>query len=968
LRKFIAHAMVLMTILSLLSMSSLAQSSEIPVYLNGEKLILADPPLIKEGSTLAPMRGLFEALGAEVLWEQASQTAIGKRDGIIVRIPIGSTSPTIDGVTKTIPVAAEIINGRTYIPLRFVGEAFGDIVNWVSNTRSVEINRKVIEPPVKIYQPYSTVNAENIHYVPSDFATIQQAIFAARNGDAIVVDEGMYEENIDFLGKDIILTSNKGPEKTVIHGGYEGIVIRLHSGENENTILHGFTITKGTAGLSKDGDDSLIYPRGGGVSILNSSPIISGCIITKNAATDFGGGISITGSESSPIIENNVITENISHYQGAGISINDGASPTIRGNTISRNFAEAASGIVAAGNSSAVIENNVIIDNIAGYDTTPDIIFDYLHKNPDFYNWVKEWGQHPAFPSGILASQHSNLNIKDNEIIGNDGGGVGALHGSQLILENNIIRNNGNLNLGAITGGVMAAYDSKLILTANSINNNIGPAVWIDNRDSNIYSNLTSVINLPNGSSSTPIRNNSVSGIIVSWPYERPEVSMASNPRTILVPSDFTSIQEAINHANNGDTIEIAPGVYNQSIDFKGKHITVRSQDPTDENIVRNTILQGGDPNAPDGGQGPIAVFINGEGNEARIEGLTLKNRNENYFNMSAVYIESASPTIRNNLITSKNGTAVLMNWAYTNLYINENREEAGRFTSVEGYETAPIFENNTVYDNKVGGGMWYYYASPIIKNNIFINNNGPLSGAIHNWFSNAVIENNQFIYNSGEVGGALHFENFAIVDVSGNIFEGNYANGGAAIHIDSPTYGLVESNVFTNNRVDLNSIGSAASIGMLAEVTFTNNLINENYGWSIYAGGAKATLINNTLANNWKDDSRTDSQGVFAMGHGVIDGYNNIFYHSALDEYRDDGKGFITIKNSLFYDTEQRFWTGDGNFSANPRFIGPTDFRLSSNSPARNKGIDVDFSTDILGNSRPKGSGVDLGAYEYQE
>ena len=116
-------------------------SDNISVYVDNQLLQLEDPPIIQNGRTLAPMRGIFEALGASVDWEADTQTAIGRRGDITVRIPIGSTRPTINNRIESINVPAQIINGRTYIPLRFVGEALGDDVQWDGATRSITITR-----------------------------------------------------------------------------------------------------------------------------------------------------------------------------------------------------------------------------------------------------------------------------------------------------------------------------------------------------------------------------------------------------------------------------------------------------------------------------------------------------------------------------------------------------------------------------------------------------------------------------------------------------------------------------------------------------------------------------------------------------------------------------------------------------------------------------------------------------------
>lgn len=117
----------------------LPAAAEITVYINDQRLDLEDPPVIQEGRTLVPMRSFFEALGAEVEWDEETRTAVGTRDEVEVRIPIDSTSPTVNGEVREIEVPAQIFNGRTYIPLRFVGEALGDEVKWDGEARRIDI-------------------------------------------------------------------------------------------------------------------------------------------------------------------------------------------------------------------------------------------------------------------------------------------------------------------------------------------------------------------------------------------------------------------------------------------------------------------------------------------------------------------------------------------------------------------------------------------------------------------------------------------------------------------------------------------------------------------------------------------------------------------------------------------------------------------------------------------------------------
>lgn len=116
--------------------------SEVTVLIDGVPLVMTDKPFIENGRTLVPMRSLFEAFGAEVSWDSINKIALAVQNNITIKIPIGSTEPTVNGMTVLIDVPAKIVNERTYIPLRFVGEYLGYTVTWDEPTRTVKIITK----------------------------------------------------------------------------------------------------------------------------------------------------------------------------------------------------------------------------------------------------------------------------------------------------------------------------------------------------------------------------------------------------------------------------------------------------------------------------------------------------------------------------------------------------------------------------------------------------------------------------------------------------------------------------------------------------------------------------------------------------------------------------------------------------------------------------------------------------------
>jgi hypothetical protein len=177
------------------------------------------------------------------------------------------------------------------------------------------------------------LEAASIIHVPADQPTIQGAISAAATGDTVQVAPGTYVENLNFLGRAILVTSEQGPDVTIIDGNQAGPVVTFASGEGRQSVLNGFTVRNGNASAST-------YD-GGGIRIANSSPTITGNYIMYNSAADGGGGIAI--SFGSPLIQGNFIKNNgqTSGFSGGvgggGIAIVGAASAQILNNTISSN-------------------------------------------------------------------------------------------------------------------------------------------------------------------------------------------------------------------------------------------------------------------------------------------------------------------------------------------------------------------------------------------------------------------------------------------------------------------------------------------------------------------------------------------------------------------------------------------------------------------------------------------------------
>jgi hypothetical protein len=112
----------------------------VKLYVNGDEPAFEVAPFIRDGSTLVPFRAIAEALKAEVSWNADERSVTVSRDGITVKLFIGSTAATVNGEEVTLEVAAEIQAGSTVVPVRFISESLNADVQWEGETQSVVIN------------------------------------------------------------------------------------------------------------------------------------------------------------------------------------------------------------------------------------------------------------------------------------------------------------------------------------------------------------------------------------------------------------------------------------------------------------------------------------------------------------------------------------------------------------------------------------------------------------------------------------------------------------------------------------------------------------------------------------------------------------------------------------------------------------------------------------------------------------
>lgn len=458
--------------------------------------------------------------------------------------------------------------------------------------------------------------------VPSDFATIQDAIDSASSGDIVEVSPGTYRGygnwDIDFKGKNITVRSSSGAGRTTIdcsgNEGHRGFY--FHQGENRNSVLRGFTIRgavlSGSDIPSNNSSWNSSHPIGGGIYCKNSRPSIIGCIIERCAA-ELGGGIGVDGG--SPLIIDCTIerceagglgTAQTGGY-GAGIGLINGSDARIVNSVIESNTAYNKSlgagvycwnstvrlsgcdisyndaqvnvkggGLYCGGSSArATLERCIISNNNA---QTGGGIFSDSSADLDITNCTiadnTNSGVHAD--SGYIAIR--------NSIVWYNGGSAISIGGSSSILYSNIERyysGQGNIDREPMFVSRGSDYHLRSGFSLSQINwGNHSPC--IDAGDPHASEDLVGSEPFPNGNR---INMGAYGGTT--------EAGKSTGPLIIHVDgsngNDFNSglsrnqafrtIQKAVNETYNGDTIMVWPGTYYEAVYVIGRAITIQSAD-----------------------------------------------------------------------------------------------------------------------------------------------------------------------------------------------------------------------------------------------------------------------------------------------------------------------------------------------------------------------------------------------------
>ena len=684
---------------------------------------------------------------------------------------------------------------------------------------------------------------------------------------------------VGFQGCDAVITGNLVTDN---HGDFYGGGIHLRQWSNglieDNQII---------------GNDSKL---GAGIHITyRSAPEVVDNLIEYNEAGTFGGGgINVYGS-SEPTIRNNIIRRNTSS-RGAGIAVLSGSKPVISTNLIVDNFDGA--GILCVGTAPDIIHNTIANNTARWYSggihcegASPTIEHNIISSNGDGY--------------GIQAYDYSTPSepaIRFNDIWNHPMGNYHPDIGDQTGL-------NGNISVNPVfvdaQGGDYHLVVSSPCINAGDPNYILLPDETDFEGDSRILGQYVDI------------------GVDEAWPVWNTTRG-----------TQYTSIQQAIDDANDGDTILVSKGRYYETISFGTHQIILTSTDPNDWDVVEQTII--------DANQTGTAVVISG-GQDANtiLRGFTITGGDATNGHAGGIWCYAA-PTITRNIIT----------------------------------------ENYASYK---GGGIYFWSSSAaaLVKDNQIINNTANYAGGVFcDTSSHPLLEDNFIAYNvaTQTAGGICYAENTGTVDLLGNTIVSNQAVRGGGMYLDRTSVNAM-NNVFAGNMAT--SFGGAIVIGYYdpcecCDPNLVNNTLAHNkapQGGGVYCASKTTPRIANNIIS-----FGPQGEGIYGFDDPCWPGWEaepNVLHNDVFDNIGGNYGGSLTdqtgINGNISIDpnfVRIGYWD-DANIPSDPNddFFVPGNYHIlpgsACNDVGDNNSLPASLDTDIDGEERIFKGTVDIGADE---
>ena len=535
-----------------------------------------------------------------------------------------------------------------------------------------------------------TAYAEVIN-VPDDHETIQGAIDAAEDGDTVLVAPGEYVENINFEGKAIAVIGNPDdPGEVTIDGNADGSVVVFDHREDENSMLIGFTVANGDA------------DQGGGIFCNNQvSPLIKNVHIVGNQSAD-GGGI-YSGQMSNPTLENVLFERNESSGWGGAVSV-AGSVITIRNSDILNNSAyNGGGGIYCSSNGIVDYDYGTLrgntITNVSGGAASCNSATMYLShlliadngRNGGYHTQIhcaNIFGQNEVELTNITMVEGRNSSI-----------GIDAEY-PQVRVTNCIVR--GHTNDDVHMGRWNPTYSN--VGGVNRENGNIDEDPLFADPDNGDYTLTEDSPCIDTGDPDSPEDPDGTHADMGAYYFPQRD---PDDDGVLHVPDEYETIQEAIDAAEDGDTVLVAPGEYVENIVIEGDSLTIGSLYllGSNEAYIDSTIIDGN-------GEGSVVTRRSEDWREYNeIVGFTIRNgRAQNGGGIhceDSGYLMVVNCLITENYATNAGGGAYSLNSRFETIKCRIINNSAGLGGGIFGNDlaiTKTLVADNIATSDGTGG------------------------------------------------------------------------------------------------------------------------------------------------------------------------------------------------------------------------------------------------------------------------